>query len=275
MLEGLITEGKLDSYLDRVEREISSGTIDRRSFFKSAIAFLKSKISESQRVKMSELILKIIADEQDNNLKDILVSLLKKGENVIKLKPRRILEILHELSSSEKNLNVPLNLYIYRGKQYLINKETKKAIELFKFVNEMNRNTSILDYLKIIHLKLSNMYISEEKYEKAVEILNNFCKIEANDVTVNHQLSILATLYTKLSRLESINASWDRTLKLWHIRYKQTEDKRYLDKILAKHKYFVAKFVELQKWDIAKKELSKILELTPDDMIAKRAFVQI
>ncbi|MBU1626469.1 hypothetical protein KKB18_03795 [bacterium] len=258
------------------EHKASSGNVSRKEVYKTAISFLKMSLSSSQKKKVREIINRYIADESDNNLKEIFEAIIKEEDNILKLKPRRVLEILHSISSrGEADLKIPLDLYVYRGKQYLINKETKKAIELLKYVHKVNNNTSVLEFLRIIYLKLCDKNISEGKNDHAAELLSQYCEIDPNDTIVNHRLAVLITLYTTQSRIESINASWNKILKLWHIRYKQTGDKQFKDKILAKHKYFVAKFVELEKWDLAKEELSMILQLEPDNMVAKRAFVQI
>jgi hypothetical protein len=262
--------------LKDLERAVSKGIVAKKKVYQYAISFLKNGSALQNKKKLVEIIKDYIANEPDNNIKEIIEAISKEEDNILKLKPRRILEILHAISSSTKvSLEIPLNLYIYRGKQYLINKDTKKAIDLFEYVHKINRNTSVLEILRIIFLKLSENSIFDGKYEQAAELLNRYCEIDSNDTIINHRLAQLTTLYTKQNRIENINASWNKILKLWHIRYEQTGDSQFKEKILAKHKYFVAKFVELEKWDLAKEELAKILQIEPDNMVAKRAFVQL
>ena len=216
-----------------------------------------------------------MSEEKDNNIREIFEALLREEDKIIKFKPRRILEVLHAISEKESDIGIPLHLYIYLGKQYLINEKLEKAIELFKFIHDANPNAGAIEYLRAIFLKQAEEFNVEGKYDQAAEMLTRFSEIDPNDYIIAQKLAVMVTLYTKLSRIESINASWDRILSLWHIKYKQGGDKQYKDKILAKHKFFVAKFVELEKWKLAKEELSKILSVEPENMIAKRAFVQI
>jgi len=265
----------METTLDDLAQRISRGDIKRIELYKTIISLLKKAPSPSDKKKYADLLGKVLVEESDYKVKEILEALLTSDNKIIKLKPRRVLEMLHAVSSEDLKLRIPLNLYIYRGKQYLINDEAEKAIELFKHVHENNHNTGVIEYIKVIFLKLCEEYSEEGRYDQAADLLKQYCEIDPNDITVNHKLAVLITLYTKLSRIESIDASWNRILKLWHIQYKQSGDNQIREKILAKHKYFVTKFVELEKWALAKRELSKILELEPDNMIAKRAFVQI
>jgi len=265
----------IDSLINDLTQKAKDEIHDKKNIYKTILTLLKKNLEPTESKKINDVIKLIINNESDKNIKTIFETIINFENNITKIKPRRVLETIHSISKEELDIQIPLNLYIFMGKQYLINNEIEKALELFKFIHNHNHNTFILDYIKIIYFKLSEKYIHEGNYDQAAEILNEFSQLEPNDLDINHQVAILNTLYTKLNRLESINASWERLIKLWFILYQQNNDISFKQKILAKHKYFVAKFVELEKWDLAKEELSKILDLEPDNMIAKRAFVQL
>jgi tetratricopeptide (TPR) repeat protein len=275
MQNKIVSEDNLASSFEDLKVKIQSKTIDRKDLYKSIIQILRNKPTLVMRQELMKKVGSYIDSDNDLMLKELLKELIEKSENLIRIKPRWVLEMLHSLSGKKTNISIPLNLYIYRGKQYIINNDFEKAIELFTHVHQHNHNTCATEYLRIAYFKLSEKFSNENKYDQAAQIISEYNKIDPNDTVMNHKLAILTTLYTKMNRIESINASWTRILKLWHIRYRQTKDTKFRDKILSKHKYFVAKLVELQKWKIAKEELENLLEIEPENSVAKRAHAQI
>ncbi|MBN1591890.1 MAG: hypothetical protein JW941_01430, partial [Candidatus Coatesbacteria bacterium] len=125
------------------------------------------------------------------------------------------------------------------------------------------------------YLRSAYKLIAKEHYERAAEILRTALKVDSYNISALHTLAILETRKTSLSSLDEIERSWRRLIAIWTALDKVYPEQVYREKLIAKSKYFAARFLKSGNWSKAKLELAKLALLDPGDGLAKEVLAAI
>ncbi len=151
----------------------------------------------------------------------------------------------------------------------------RDAIEVLWRIYNSCGNLWVRDLLMKTYLRTAYNHIAKEQYEEAAEVLKESLRADSYNVPALHTLAILETQKTSLSSLDQIEKSWHRLVEIWTALDRAYPEQVFRDKLIAKYKYFAARFLKAGSWDRAKVELASLINIDSSNALSKEVLAAI
>jgi len=151
----------------------------------------------------------------------------------------------------------------------------RDAIEALWKVYNSSGNLLARDLLMKSYLRTAYNHIAKEQYEEAADVLKESLKADSYNVLALHALAILETQKTSLSSLDEIEKCWRRLVEIWTALDMAYPEQVHRHKLIAKYKYFAARFLKAGSWEKARQELAGLIRIEPSNALAKEVLAAI
>jgi len=169
----------------------------------------------------------------------------------------------------------PAILAVWEAMQLFNQGKGREATELLWRIYDSSGDLWVRDLLMKSYLRTAYNHIAKEQYEAAAEVLKKSLKTDSYNLPALHTLAILETQKTSLSSLAEIEKSWRRLVEIWTALDKAYPEQVCRDRLIAKYKYFAARFLKAGIWEKAKQELVKLIDIDPGNALAKEVLAAI
>ena len=169
----------------------------------------------------------------------------------------------------------PAILAVWEAMELFNQGKGRDAIEALWKVYNSSGNLLARDLLMKSYLRTAYNHIAKEQYEEAANVLKESLKADSYNVLSLHALAILETQKTSLSSLDEIEKCWRRLVEIWTALDTAYPEQVFRHKLIAKHKYFAARFLKAGSWEKAKQELAGLIRIEPSNALAKEVLAAI
>jgi len=253
-----------------IKGTVLAGATDASSVCRAALLILAQTDDEAVRAQLFSALKHLDEAEGDDLLVRVVLSLCETDSERVPVDVNKL-----KAQFGDRAERIPALFVVWRGMELFNQGRGREATAIFARVFQQTKNPWVRDLLVKTYLRTAHYYIAKQKYDRAAEVLREALKVNSFDVCALHTLAILETEKTSLSSLEQIERSWARVVEIWKALHKVYPEKGYNDKVVAKHKYFAARFLQAGNWPKAKEELLRLIDVDPANSLAKQVLAAL
>jgi len=248
-----------------IESCVSSGVCDTVVVCRAALRVLSACSDPILCQRLSKAITAIKPEPTEAYLLSLVISLCNCKENDrVDVDASRFRELVATSPGRR-----PAILAVWDAMELFNQGKDRDAIDVLGKVYGSSGNLWARALLMKTYLRTAYNHIAKEHYEQAAEVLKESLKVDSYNVPALHTLAILETQKTSLSSLDEIEQSWRRLVEIWTALDRVYPEGVYRDKLIAKCKYFAARFLKAGNWKRASKELAALTYIDSGAALAK------
>ncbi|MCD6326834.1 hypothetical protein J7M28_04695 [bacterium] len=244
---------------------VESGVADgASSICRSALLILAVCDDSDLLTRLGRALSKFRAGSIGDYLLDLCIALCDVKSPRVEVNVQRLFERFPKGSGG-----FPAIFQVWRGMEFFNQGKSQDALKAFSSVYRSTGDLWVRDLLMKTYLRSAYSHIAKRRYSEALTVLSEAVKVDGTNLEALQSLAILRTTEGTSASLLEMERSWARTVDILRALHKAFPEDGYGEKILSKHKYFATQFLRAGSWTLAKSELASIIELEPENSLAK------